>query len=125
MYRSHKRSHPTQQILQEHNLCFCSVFETGALRPRPGETGGRRGGVTNHTHHPLHHLQQLPAGLLHALGVSLDADQPAVLTVLRDSHRHLVLLLDPVDCGGEGGGGKGAAAFRHGAGGAWRGAAML
>lgn len=48
-------------------------------------------------HHPLDHLYQFSASQLDSLGVAFDPDQVASLRVLGDSHRHLVLLLDPID----------------------------
>lgn len=50
------------------------------------------------SHHSLNHLDELSARHLHSFRVSFDADQVAPLRVLWDSHRHFVLLLDPIDC---------------------------
>lgn len=49
-------------------------------------------------HHPLDHLNELSARQLDPFRVSFDPDQAASLGVLGDSHRHFVLLLDPIDC---------------------------
>lgn len=50
-----------------------------------------------HSHHSVHHLDELSSCHLDSLGVSLNPDQAASLGVLGDSYGHFVLLLDPID----------------------------
>lgn len=52
----------------------------------------------NCSDHSLDHLDELPPCQLDSFGVSFNPDQTAAFGVLRDTHRHFVLLLDPIDC---------------------------